>query len=193
MHMNPRRAAQVSAYDCARWRYRVTSGRRRISRWRRFHHGPARGRNPVPLAVHALQIAVVVASLQLVGGHLRSAGSGRTAHQQAGSGADRRAIAAAHRRTYRGAENGADGSTLYAAVNAGLIGGRAADLIAGELPAIGIVHAELIESLGAARQHQHAGSARHGSAAAEKEQRGKRSKFMDVGHGDGCMKWIRSG
>ena len=54
-------------------------------------------------------------------------------------------------------------------VGGGLVGRPAFDLRGGELAALVVVEAELIEILSAARQHHHAGPARHRSGAGGEE------------------------
>jgi hypothetical protein len=79
--------------------------------------------------------------------------------------ADRRA----RQRTYYSA----DGGTFHAAVDGRIVSGRAADLAIRELPAIGIVAAELIETLACPGHRHDARSGRDGRARGDSQQRYK--------------------
>lgn len=118
---------------------------------------------------------MVVSPLQSVAGRLAGAGARKAARQQTHAGANPGAIASTHRgarnRTHRGAHDGA----FHAAVNSDLIGCRAASLAVSELPAIGVIGAELIEALARARQRHDARSGRHCRAGAHRQEREQRT------------------
>jgi hypothetical protein len=79
----------------------------------------------------------------------------------------------AHRGAGQRAYYSANGSTFHAAFDGRLVSCRAADLAKRELPAIGIVVAELIETLACPGHHQDTRSGRDGRARAEHQQRYK--------------------
>src|SRR5688572_3123342 len=110
-------------------------------------------RNLVTLGIHALGIAMVVALLQRIGRRIRGAGARHGAAQQADSRTYAGSAAAASNGRARGrTDYRADGRARHAAVGAGLVGVAAADLRAGELPAIAVVKAKLVETLAGAGQ-----------------------------------------
>jgi hypothetical protein len=75
----------------------------------------------------------------------------------------------AGQRTYSSAND----STFHAAFDGRLVSCRAADLAKRELPAIGIVGAELIETLACPGHHHDTRSGRDGRTCAEHQQRYK--------------------
>jgi hypothetical protein len=77
----------------------------------------------------------------------------------------------AYRRAGQRAHYSADGSTFHAAVDGRIVSCRAADLAIRELPAIGIVGADLIETLAGPGHRHDARSGRDGRARTEHQQR----------------------
>jgi hypothetical protein len=82
-------------------------------------------------------------------------------------------LTSAHRRTGQRAYNSAKGRTRHGAVDGRVVGCRAADLAKRELPAIGIVAAELIETFACPRHRHDARPVRYGHARGDAQQRDK--------------------
>jgi hypothetical protein len=82
----------------------------------------------------------------------------------------------AHRGARQRAYCSANRGTFHAAFDGRLVSCRAADLLKRELPAIGIVAAELVETLACPGHHHDARSGRDGCARAEHQQRYKGRK-----------------
>jgi hypothetical protein len=80
----------------------------------------------------------------------------------------------AHRRAGQCAYRGAEGSAFDTAFDGRLVGGRASGLAKSELPAIGVVGAELIETLARAGHRHDARAGGDGRARAEYQQRCQR-------------------
>jgi hypothetical protein len=79
----------------------------------------------------------------------------------------------AYRRAGQRAHCGANSSAFHAAFDGRVVRCRATDLAKRELPAIGIVAAELIETLAWPWHHHDTRSGRYGRARAEHQQRHK--------------------
>jgi hypothetical protein len=77
----------------------------------------------------------------------------------------------AHRRAGQRAYRSAEGSAFNTAFDGSLVGGRASDLAKRELPAIGVVGTELIETLARPRHRHDARAGGDGRARAEHQQR----------------------
>src|SRR6266581_5470937 len=131
-----------------------TRGRRR-RRWRRNVAGSGLGgrskatrhRNLVALCIHALDVGVVVAPLEPVRGGFSSACPGRRADEEPAAGAGCCAASAAERGTRGGAYDGAHRRALRCAVRGYVRRRFPPDLEVGELAALDVVVAELVEAL----------------------------------------------
>ena len=93
------------------------------------------------------------------------------ADQQSGACARGHAAASADDGSGKRTDGSADHGAFHCAVRLRLLRRCAADLTAGELPAVHVVGAELVEALAGARHHHHAGAAVHAHAGAQQQRR----------------------
>src|SRR6266699_6227906 len=168
-------AAAKTAARCPAFMH-LSPRRRRRRGWRRNVAGTGMGRgqatryrNAVTLCIHALDVGVVVAPLEAVRGSFSRACPGRRAEEKPAARSRCRAASPAERCTRRGTYDGAHRGALRGAVG-GYIRRRAtSDLHVGELAALDVVVAELVEALARARQHHDAGTLGHAHARAQQE------------------------
>lgn len=135
----------------------------------------------MPLGVHALDIGVIVLALGADGRGARGIGTGGTAHEQAGAGADGGPLAVAadgcaSQRTDRCPDRRAGDRGFLRRIT----GGLATDLVLRVLTTFHVVSPETLEGLASAGQDHDTWSGRDHGAGPQQQGRAEQAEFRQV-------------
>jgi len=139
---------------CGRWgrRYGCGSGGRALPS---LLAEPPINRYPVTLGIHALNVGVVIATLNRIGVGGPPGSAGRGSNQKTGSGAHARTTRAVNCSTRDGADHRTQGSATNQTVLACLVRALGIGLRRGEVTAFKVVESKGLEALVAAGKNQH--------------------------------------